>query len=354
MPPSTFSFDNEYDQYAAPSLLPSPNEMSHMINDPVSLDQIDRKFKKRPISSAVIHNYYFITDTITRLETELERHNQERQTLHDYLMDDSTFRHRIRPIVADYRHRRALQRRGHHHPYGRTNPETSSSSSSSEEFPARMNILPHDRTSSPPPSSTSSGEIERNELDHLVTKYLAENPPNSPNHDIFDSLRAQRPGTPYPQPGSSTNPINADEYDPSVICADNGDYEGCGGNHPLSRCEFEHRWNHERQRYIPVIPIPDTHPIEYIPYCPHQEEGKDAPCTRCNLTGHSQEECDTPLKIRGFCNTCVWERREDGTCPHYCFPTPSFVRRTQEEIARQKEARIAKRIRIIEESRRDE
>ena len=99
MPPSTFSTD---DEYSAPSLLPSPNEMSHMINDPVSLDRIDRKFKKRPISSAVIHNYYFVTDTITRLEQELERHNQERQTLHDYLMNDTTFRSRIHPIVADY------------------------------------------------------------------------------------------------------------------------------------------------------------------------------------------------------------------------------------------------------------
>ena len=129
---------SESDSYSAPTLIPSPQELSHLITDPYINDQVDQKFKNKLTSSAILRYYTFISHSITELEEELERHQQEREILYDNLFASQTFCYRICPIVGEYRHRHAMERRGHH-PYScRTSPSTSStvtsSSLSSKEF----------------------------------------------------------------------------------------------------------------------------------------------------------------------------------------------------------------------------
>ena len=63
-------------------------------------------------------------------------YQQEREILYDNLFASRTFKYKIRPIVEEYRHRRAM-RRSIHHPYGRrASPSTSPTDDSltSKEF----------------------------------------------------------------------------------------------------------------------------------------------------------------------------------------------------------------------------
>ena len=124
-----FTFSSS-DSYSAPTLIPSPQELPHLITDLYINDQVDRKFKNKPTSSAILRYYTFISHSIVELKEELERHQQERETLYDNLFVSRTFRYRIRPIVGEYQHRRAMEWRGHHPCTSSTN-----SSPSSEEFP---------------------------------------------------------------------------------------------------------------------------------------------------------------------------------------------------------------------------
>ena len=111
---STSSSSNSY---SAPASIPSPQELSNLITDPYTNEQVDRKFRSKPTSSAILRYYTFISHSIAQLEDELERHQQEREILYDNLFASRTFKYKIRPIVEEYRHRRAM-RRSIHHPYG--------------------------------------------------------------------------------------------------------------------------------------------------------------------------------------------------------------------------------------------
>ena len=85
---STFSSS---DSYSAPTLIPSPQELSHLITDPYINDQVDRKFKNEPTSSTILRYYTFISHSIAELEEELERHQQEQEILYDNLFTSQTF-----------------------------------------------------------------------------------------------------------------------------------------------------------------------------------------------------------------------------------------------------------------------
>ena len=156
---STFSSSNFYSTL---TLIPSPQELSHLITNPyISNDQVDRKFKNKPTSSAILCYYTFISHSIAELEEELERHQQECEVLYDNLFASWTFHYRIRPIIGEYRHCRAMEWQGHH-PYScRTSPSTSSTNStpSSKEFPPVQLPSPKiKQTTSPSPINSLSHE----------------------------------------------------------------------------------------------------------------------------------------------------------------------------------------------------
>ena len=150
-----------YTTYSAPTLIPSPQELSSLLTDPYINEQVDRKFRNKLTSSAILRYYTFISHSIAELEEELERHQQEREILYDNLFTSRTFKYRICPIVGEYQHRRAMELRGHH-PYSRrTSPSTSSTSSlpSSEEFPPLRAPSPKKEcTTTPSPINSLSHE----------------------------------------------------------------------------------------------------------------------------------------------------------------------------------------------------
>ena len=96
------STSSSSDSYSAPALIPSPQELSNLITDPYTNEQVDRKFRNKPTSSVILRYYTFISHSITQLEEELERHQQEREILYDNLFASRTFKYKIRPIVEEY------------------------------------------------------------------------------------------------------------------------------------------------------------------------------------------------------------------------------------------------------------
>lgn len=128
--------------------VPSPQELSHLLTDPNLLQTISRTFAQKRTTTAVLRYYNFLSSSIAALEEELERHQQERETIYDHLFESRSFTNRLQPIVSEYRHRRALHRRGFH-PYGQFStpspPNTTSpanQSPSTEEFHTQLSPQP--------------------------------------------------------------------------------------------------------------------------------------------------------------------------------------------------------------------
>ena len=82
------------DSYSAPTLIPSPQELSNLITDPYTNEQIDQKFRNKPTSSTILRYYTFISHSITELEGELEQHQQECEILYDNLFASRTFKYK--------------------------------------------------------------------------------------------------------------------------------------------------------------------------------------------------------------------------------------------------------------------
>ena len=132
---STFSPD---DSTCAPTIIPSPAEFSRLTLDPHASRLVSAKFNPNPgLTTTELRFYQSISHSIRELEKEFSRQKDERQFLYDQLFDGRKFRHNIRPIVMDYRHRLAMKRRGHY-PYGRTSsPSTDSTSPDRNSYPSR-------------------------------------------------------------------------------------------------------------------------------------------------------------------------------------------------------------------------
>jgi hypothetical protein len=129
--------------------MPSPQELSHLITEPDSLHSIAREFASKPTSTAILRHYKFLSQSITQLEEELERHHMEREVVYTHLFDNQSFQARIRPIVNEYRQRRALTRQGFH-PYSRTSdppsiPSTNNPPSIERGIQGRVSVEIHDR-----------------------------------------------------------------------------------------------------------------------------------------------------------------------------------------------------------------
>ena len=81
------------------------------------------------------------------------------------------------------------------------------------------------------------------------------------------------------------------------------------------------------------IMVEETNEENTSPPPSRLQKGNGVPCTHCDQVGHRREDCDTPLKFHRICKTCLRERQH-GDCPHFQFPTPTFVKRTNAAIAK--------------------
>ena len=131
--------------------------------------------------------------------------------------------------------------------------------------------------------------------------------------------------------GSSRRLIEVNSDD-DQIC------HGCRGNHNWKRCDRLYKYNKEADDYLPIPDIPPTKLSDIVPGITRIDfdapfpSSSSTPCRRCLETGHVEEDCDTPIRSVYRCEVCDWEKRSQFDCPHVDFPTPAFVKRTNEMI----------------------
>jgi hypothetical protein len=151
----------------------SPSELSTILFDHSMVELITNVFSDEPRTVDQLRYYSYISQNITRLEAELDRHRQEREELFDHILRDEATEDTMRPIVRTYRRR---TRRSGFCPY--------------THQPLANEII---RTPTPFPPATSSSRSSRN-------------PSQSSSSDDSSSSSP----SPYMQPGSSEYPINVD------------------------------------------------------------------------------------------------------------------------------------------------
>ena len=145
--------------------VPSPQELSHLLTDPNLLETISKSFAQKRTTTAVLRYYNFLSSSIAGLEEELERHQQERETIYDYLFESRSFTNRLKPIVSEYRHRRALHRRGFH-PYGQLQTPSPPNISPANQSPSTEGF--HTQLSPQPSGSIDCDPLSNEDMEERV------------------------------------------------------------------------------------------------------------------------------------------------------------------------------------------
>lgn len=184
-------------------------EFSLMLHDQEIVDRCAQAFSPDVTGTLVLHALHHVSQTITRLENELSRQQEERDELFSYAIENRHFRHTILPIVRYHRRQRT-------HPYSRaTTPPSLQSDNSNDE-------------SQSPPPSTIEIQSQRNSDTNSVLSYYF--PSNSPFPEPIDNNQLRLtddlttlPHPPNAEPGSEGNPIDVDAID-----------QNCDSPHPAT------------------------------------------------------------------------------------------------------------------------
>ena len=82
------------------------------------IHSVARRFSQHSASTAILRFYQFLSSSIEQLEKELERQQQERETLYDHLFENRTFCTRFQPLLDEFRQQQMEIHRAIH-PYSR-------------------------------------------------------------------------------------------------------------------------------------------------------------------------------------------------------------------------------------------
>lgn len=263
------------DEYSAPSPLPSPNEFSRLLNDPEFQTDINRRFARRPTTSCTLRFYQHISDTITQLEQEIERQKEERDYLWENLFNSRSFVGRIKPVMRNYRHKLALQRRGLER-FRRT--------------PTPYHVVPDNYRS----MESIHVHFQRTPSPDYHTP--TEEPENNDDDDSHLSL-SDCDATRNVGPASEPDPTDTED-------------EGQGTSEYPRETDSPPPLFHSIVE--PEPPIDETPPL----------------CARCHIPGHDLFDCDTPIRSFTHCESCEWLGRPQENCNHFDVP-PRFVTRFQ-------------------------
>ena len=206
--PSIEMSTSSYNSYSTADSIPSPQELSDIVHDPIMANLIYRRFASKAPTRQLLLHYDFISQTIADLERQLERHQSERENIYDVLFERRSFQTRFRPIVTHYRQRRSR------HPYHRSS-RSPSPPRSDENFPSR---------------SSSASRSERSV--RILLEEATARPMTPPLLQTPESYTLPVEN----QPGSSRNPILIEESDDEQTCPrckqHGHQYEDCDVNIP--------------------------------------------------------------------------------------------------------------------------
>ena len=130
----------------------SPFEFARVVMNPRLLPHIADSFKTNPLMMAILQHYAFLSDTIDKLNRNLERHQQEQEFTFSILNNNQDFLTLIEPMVKRFRR----QPRTRHHPYMRSpSPPQTPSDDNSINPPTTVPSLPETALARLPSSNTS-------------------------------------------------------------------------------------------------------------------------------------------------------------------------------------------------------
>lgn len=188
------------------ALMLSPAEFARFMSELESdiPGELDAIFQRDPAYSAILRHYIFLSQSLTDLEQQVERHQAEQHFIFDRIIEAGVLEPQLEPHIRNFR--RQKTRRYRYHPD--TVPEYPSSSR---------------RTPSPIVSYDSNIDIDiQVHPDHRRRSHNEE------------------------ELGTKGNPIYISDEN-EVQCG------GCGdGGHTFWDCTKEYRFDEERQKYVPI------------------------------------------------------------------------------------------------------
>lgn len=251
-------------------------EVRWLFDDPVSVERISNEFPDS--TSAVLVRYlYFLSQTINRLEEEVNEQRQEYNDVFNYATENQQFRHHIRPILRAYRRRQA-------EPYPRSITPPSLQSDHTSPSPPSPSPLPLD-TDSLASYDTAVDDTPGSSSYNPIDVDALEDPPQAVQ---FVTVGEETPragpsrihrDTPHPNEGTL---VRSRTLPTLLVCAN------CiRTGHTQSECIFAG----------PLICDYCNHPGHAQRSCPVLQRDVDRynplrrHCDYCGQNGHSQDEC---------------------------------------------------------------
>ena len=146
------SLDMPFSSTISSSMNLSPFELARVVTNPHLLPHIADSFETDPLMTAILWHYAFLSDTIDKLEQNLEWHRQEQEFTFSILNTDQDFLTQIELMVKRFRR----QPRTKHHPYMRSpSPPLTPSDDNSINPPTTVPSLPETALARLPSSNTS-------------------------------------------------------------------------------------------------------------------------------------------------------------------------------------------------------
>ena len=253
---ATTSFSSAHDA----DLPPSASELRNVLLDYDSVDMINHVFDNNALSLALLRHANYTAHNITRLQAELDRHEEEERNIYEHIMHDDQFRHALQPVIHGFRRR---SRAKGFHPYNNrplspTPPPLSPPSKS--------------RRTDPSSSSTSDSSTSYDSGMSIVNAYLKQEQQQQ-------------------QPGSSP------QYPIVIDISDEEERPVCSSPRPSSKSPKQASHEHCQDDVRPRLMQPT--------------------CEQCGQYGHEKPNCDTPARIYLRCEFCFSQGQSQRLCMHY-------------------------------------
>ena len=147
-------------------VLPDSYELSNLILEDPMVELINQTFSDDTTAAAHFRHYSFVSQSLKRLQTDINRHYEEREELFEHMMNNDDLRNKLQPIVRAHR-----QRIRANHPYHRRSvsqriptpippPSCSPSTSQPSSIDGLPNVNPYQLGSSQNPIEVESDSEE--------------------------------------------------------------------------------------------------------------------------------------------------------------------------------------------------
>ena len=270
---ATTSFPASHDE----SLPPSTLELRNILLDHEAVDQLNRTFPHGSIYLPQFQHLGYIAQNITRIEWELDRHQEEERRIYEQVMTNDTLQNTLQPIVHRYRQR---TRAKGFHPYTNrplsttSTPPTTTPESQKSKLPSQSSRSL--KKSKSITSSAPSSDSYESGMSIVRTFLEEERQKEATIRAHIETEQQQTLRQMQTMPGTSLNPLETGKRD--------------------------------EDDFPPLVPYKRR--MSTIPtYRPT--------CEKCGYLGHEEPACTTPLRKYVKCEYCTRLKQSQRLCMHF-------------------------------------